>query len=49
MARKEKHDEKLKRRQSKTATPPAADLPEVMMDHNIEETDPVGVSLEQGS
>ena len=32
MARKEKNDAKMKLRQSKTITPPAEDLPEVMMD-----------------
>jgi hypothetical protein len=32
MARKDKNDAKMKRRQSKTITPPAEDLPEVVMD-----------------
>ena len=49
MARKEKNDEKMKRRQSKTATPSAEDLPEVVMDLGLDETDPVGVSLRQDS
>jgi hypothetical protein len=49
MARKEKNGEKMKRRQSKTTTPPAEDLPEVMMDFSLDETDPVGVSFQQGS
>jgi hypothetical protein len=49
MARKEKNDEKMKRRQSKTTIPPAEDLPEVMMDFSLDETDPLGVNLQQGS
>ena len=32
MARKEKNDDKMKRRQSKTITPPAEELPEVVID-----------------
>ena len=48
IARKEKNDEKMKRRQNKTTTAPAEDLPEVMMDLSLDETDPVGVSLQQG-
>ena len=49
MARKEKNDEKMKRRQSKATAPPAEDLPEVMMDLSLDETDPVEVSFQQGS
>jgi len=49
IARKEKNDEKMKRRQGKTITAPAEDLPEVMMDLGLDETDPVGESLQQGS
>jgi hypothetical protein len=49
MARKEKNDEKIKRRQSKTSAAPAEDLPEVIMDLSLDETDPVGVSDLQGS
>jgi len=49
IARKEKNDEKMKRRQSKITTPPAEDLPEVMMDLSLDETELVGVSLQQGS
>jgi hypothetical protein len=49
MARKEKNDEKIKRRQSKATTPSAEDLPEVMMDPSLDETDPVGEGLQQGS
>jgi len=30
LARKDKHDEKMKRRQGKTTTPPAEDMPEVI-------------------
>jgi hypothetical protein len=32
MARREKNDDKMKRRQSRTITPPAEDLPEVIID-----------------
>ena len=49
MARKEKNDEKMKRRQGKITTAPAEELPEVMMDLGVDETDPAGVSLQQGS
>ena len=49
MARKEKNDEKMKRRQGKAIAAPAEDLPEVMMDLSLDETDPVGVGLQQGS
>ncbi len=53
IARKEKNDEKMKRRQGKAITAPAEDLPEVMMDVSpevsLDETDPVGESLQQGS
>ena len=49
MARKEKNDEKMKRRQGKAIAAPAEDLPEVMMDISLDETDPVGVGLQQGS
>ena len=49
MARKEKNDEKMKRRQGKAIAPPAEDLPdEVMIDLSLDETDPVGVTLQQG-
>jgi hypothetical protein len=49
MARKEKNDEKIKRRQSKTTAPPSEDLPEAMIDLSLDETDPAGVNLQQGS
>ena len=56
IARKEKNDEKMKRRQGKAIEAPAEDLPEVMMDGldvgldvSLDETDPVGESLQQGS
>ena len=53
IARKEKNDEKMKRRQGKAITAPAEDLPEVMMDGSLDvsldETDPVGESLQPGS
>ncbi len=49
LARKEKNDEKMKRRQSKTASPPAEELPEVALDQSLDETEPVGASLRPGS
>ena len=49
IARKEKNDEKMKRRQGKIIAAPAEDLPEVMTDLGLDETDPVGESLQQGS
>ena len=56
IARKEKNDEKMKRRQGKAIAAPAEDLPEVMMDGldvsldvSLDETDPVGEILQQGS
>ena len=57
IARKEKNDEKMKRRQGKVIAAPEEDLPEAMMDDslevsldvNLDETDPVGESLQQGS
>jgi hypothetical protein len=53
IARKEKNDEKMKRRQGKAMAAPAEDLPEVMMDDSLDvsldETDPVGESLQPGS
>jgi len=50
MARKQKHDEKIKRRQQgKTATSPAEDAPEVVEDLDVNETDPAGLSLRQES
>jgi hypothetical protein len=49
IARKEKNDEKMKRRQGKAITAPAEDLPEVMMELGLDETDPAGESLQQGS
>lgn len=47
MARKEKNDEKMKRRQGKIAVLPVEDLPEVMMDISLDDTDPAGVSRQQ--
>ncbi len=54
IARKEKNDEKMKRRQGKIIAAPAEDLPEGMMDDvsldvSPDETDPVGENLQQGS
>ena len=42
MARKEKNDEKLKRRQGKTTTPPAEDIPEAAGEgiESLDETTP---------
>ncbi len=48
MARKEKNDEKMKRRQGKAITPLAEDLPEVTQDLSLGETDVVE-SLQQDS
>jgi hypothetical protein len=49
MARKEKNDEKMKRRQGKITTAPAEELPDEMVDLTLDETDPAGVSLQPGS
>jgi hypothetical protein len=49
MARKEKNDEKMKRRQGKAMTPLAEDLPEAGQDPGLGETDPAGLSLQQDS
>lgn len=49
MARKEKNDEKMKRRQGKAINPPEEELSEVLMDNNQDDTDPVGEDLQQGS
>ncbi len=49
MARKEKNDEKMKRRQGKAVTPPAVDLPEVAPESGPGETDPVASSLQADS
>jgi hypothetical protein len=49
IARKEKNDEKMKRRQGKIASTPAEEMPEVVEDLGLSETDPVGESLQQGS
>jgi len=50
MARKQKHDEKMKRRQQgKTAATPAESAPEAAEDLEINETDPAGLSLRQDS
>ncbi len=48
MARKEKNDEMMKRRQGKATTPLAEDLPEAVPDLGLGETDPVE-SLQQDS
>ena len=52
IARKEKNDEKMKRRQGKIVSAPAEEeMPEVVedLDLGLSETDPVGESLQQGS
>jgi hypothetical protein len=49
MARKEKNDEKMKRRQGKAMTSPVEDLPGVAQDLGLGETAPVGLSLQADS
>ena len=49
MARKEKNDEKMKRRQGKAITPLVEDMPEVVQDLDLGETDPAGLSLQADS
>ncbi len=44
IARKEKNDEKMKRRQGKIASTPE-EMPEVVEDLGLSETDPAGASL----
>ncbi len=46
MARKQKHDEKIKRRQNKAETAPAAE-PEVVEESGLLETDPADLSVRQ--
>ena len=48
LARKEKNDEKMKRRQGKAINPLAEDLPEVTQDLGLGETDQIE-SLQQDS
>jgi hypothetical protein len=45
MARKEKNDEKMKRRQGKSTTLPGPELPEVVPELGLGETDPVALNL----
>jgi hypothetical protein len=48
MARKQKNDEKMKRRQqNKAETAPAEELPEVVEDLSLNETDPAEISVRQ--
>ena len=49
MARKQKNDEKMKRRQGKTETAPAEESPEAVEDLSLNETDPAGISIPQDS
>ncbi len=49
LARKEKNDEKMKRRQSKIASTPAETMPEVVEELSLNETDPAGLSFLQDS
>jgi hypothetical protein len=49
MARKEKNDEKIKRRQGKAITPLVEEMPGVVQDLGLGETDPVGLSLQADS
>ena len=46
IARKEKNDEKMKRRQGKAITPAAKDLPEAIQELSLGETKPVGLGLQ---
>jgi hypothetical protein len=48
MARKEKNDEKMKRRQGKLIAAPAEEMPEVVQDLSLGETDSVE-TLQQDS
>jgi len=49
MARKEKNDEKMKRRQGKAIIPAVEDLPEAVQELTLGETDPVGLSRQADS
>ncbi len=50
IARKQKHDEKLKKRQQgKTEEPPVEDVPEAVEDLNSNETDSAELSVRQDS
>ena len=49
MARKQKNDEKMKRRQGKIETAPAEEHPEVVEDLSLNETDPAGIGIPQDS
>ncbi len=49
MARKEKNDEKMKRRQGKSTILPAAEPPEVVPELGPGETDPVALNLQVAS
>jgi hypothetical protein len=45
LARKEKNDEKMKRRQGKAISPAVQDLPKGGEELSLGETDPAGLSL----
>ena len=49
MARKQKNDEKMKRRQGKIETAPEEETPEVAEDLSLNETDPAGIGIPQDS
>ena len=49
MARKEKNDEKMKRRQGKAVSPAVKDLPEGIQELSLGGTDPAGLSLQEDS
>ena len=49
MARKQKNDEKMKRRQGKIETAPAEENLEVVEDLSLNETDPAGIGIPQDS
>ncbi len=49
MARKEKNDEKMKRRQGKAISPVVKDLPEGVQELGLGQSDPVGSGLQTDS
>ncbi len=49
LARKEKNDEKMKRRQGKAINPAVQDLPEGVEELSLGETDPVGLGFQADS
>jgi hypothetical protein len=49
LARKEKNDEKIKRRQGKSTAPLAEEMPGVVEDLGLKETDPAELSFQEDS